>query len=784
MKFSTKSKNLEFLRKLKLKKSIIPNFVYCTVEEWTSKKNIIIKKINKTLEKKITIRSSYFLEDNEVSSMAGEFEGFTNIENNKKKLITFSDKLIQQYKNKKTKKNILLKSEILFQNFLKNSVLSGVITNYCLKDGTDYYVINYDDSSNKTDSVTSGGEKSFRVINIYKKKFLGLRSKKFKKIISAVREIEKKIGLIPIDIEFAIDNKGFVNIFQIRPLSTSKNWEKFSKKKFENYLILNQKKFLNIFKKNKIYGKKPIFGLMPDWNPAEIIGYHPSKFSYSLYKNIITESCWALARKEMGYSYVDRPLMYDFGGKPFVDVRLSFNSLIPEEIKNKLKIKLIKYWSKKLIEKPYLHDKIEFDIVDGSFDASLKKKIQKEYSFFNKREKNEYFEILKKFTNNLILNHKKVFSSLDVKLKYLENERIKFINSYIQNKNINKKEFSLFISKLKKNGTIPFSIYARNAFIAKKILNSFVKEKLLKKKTYSKLLNSIGTITNNYLEIEKKSKYSKKFKKIYLKYFYHLRPGTYDIEINRYNSSILDYKIDQIDEIFQKQRSINLISQKELIKIDKFLKFHKFNINPELLISFCVNSIKMRENSKFIFTRSLSDIIEIMIKIGDKKGISKENLAKMSFNKISDFQKLKTKSSIKIINFDDEKSVINKKIKLPYLITNKSDFFVASILLSKPNYITEKVVEAELATIKSKKDKITNKIVLIENADPGFDWIFSKNIKGLITKFGGVNSHMSIRCEELNIAAAIGVGEDNFNKIKNFSNLILNCKTEKIIDKS
>ena len=43
---------------------------------------------------------------------------------------------------------------------------------------------------------------------------------------------------------------------------------------------------------------------------------------------------------------------------------------------------------------------------------------------------------------------------------------------------------------------------------------------------------------------------------------------------------------------------------------------------------------------------------------------------------------------------------------------------------------------------------------------------------------------MSIRCEELNIAAAIGVGEDNFNKIKNFSNLILNCKTEKIIDKS
>ena len=38
-------------------------------------------------------------------------------------------------------------------------------------------------------------------------------------------------------------------------------------------------------------------------------------------------------------------------------------------------------------------------------------------------------------------------------------------------------------------------------------------------------------------------------------------------------------------------------------------------------------------------------------------------------------------------------------------------------------------------------------IVLIENADPGYDWIFSKNIKGLITKNGGINSHMSIRCQ-------------------------------------
>ena len=75
---------------------------------------------------------------------------------------------------------------------------------------------------------------------------------------------------------------------------------------------------------------------------------------------------------------------------------------------------------------------------------------------------------------------------------------------------------------------------------------------------------------------------------------------------------------------------------------------------------------------------------------------------------------------------------------------------------------------------------IKNKIILIENADPGYDWVLSQNIKGLITKYGGVNSHMSIRCEELNKPAAIGIGDKNFEEICKISNIILDCKEKKI----
>ena len=81
---------------------------------------------------------------------------------------------------------------------------------------------------------------------------------------------------------------------------------------------------------------------------------------------------------------------------------------------------------------------------------------------------------------------------------------------------------------------------------------------------------------------------------------------------------------------------------------------------------------------------------------------------------------------------------------------------------------------------KSKKIILKNRIAVIENADPGFDWIFSKGIKGLITKFGGVNSHMSIRCEELNIPAIIGFGEDNFRKLEDNTLINIDCKLQKI----
>ena len=81
----------------------------------------------------------------------------------------------------------------------------------------------------------------------------------------------------------------------------------------------------------------------------------------------------------------------------------------------------------------------------------------------------------------------------------------------------------------------------------------------------------------------------------------------------------------------------------------------------------------------------------------------------------------------------------------------------------------------------NKKPKLNDKIVLIKSADPGYDFIFNYKINGLITAYGGSNSHMAIRCLELNIPAAIGVGLEKFNEIKKQKFIRLDCKNKKII---
>ena len=146
-------------------------------------------------------------------------------------------------------------------------------------------------------------------------------------------------------------------------------------------------------------------------------------------------------------------------------------------------------------------------------------------------------------------------------------------------------------------------------------------------------------------------------------------------------------------------------------------------------------------------------------------------------------------------NTSKSKDIIAKKIKRakntriknsqlihPPIIFSPKDFFIINNFHSKPNFITSKKLKSKTINLDDdfSSKNINNSIILIENADPGFDWIFNFSPAGLITKYGGVASHMAIRCGELNLPAAIGCGELLFDKLLNASKLDLDCGNETI----
>ena len=138
---------------------------------------------------------------------------------------------------------------------------------------------------------------------------------------------------------------------------------------------------------------------------------------------------------------------------------------------------------------------------------------------------------------------------------------------------------------------------------------------------------------------------------------------------------------------------------------------------------------------------------------------------------------------ISMIKREKNKKFFSDYVILPPIIFSQNDFEIIQYHVTKPNYVTRKKLTGEIIHLKY-SDKTTKdlhgKIILIENADPGYDWIFTKNPSGLITKYGGVASHMSIRCAEMGLPAAIGCGEVLFDKLLFSSKIQLDCYNKQI----
>lgn len=769
MIFTSKAKTLEKFSKKNLEYSIVPKIYYFTEKEFNKNPQKILEKIKLSFKCLIAVRSSCFAEDNKKTSMAGYFYSSLNI--NPKNIDKLEQEIINVIKSYKSHKNI--KNTILIQEMVKDVCYSGVAMTCEKTTYAPYYVIDYIKGKDTT-SVTSGSNSKNITFNYYIYSPIVTKKPIEKTIINFIEEIIKKSKNKFVDIEFAIDSKNRVYLLQVRPIVKVKVFSNIEAKTMSESLLKLSKKIEKLQKPHhSLLGKSTAFGTMPDWNPAEMIGIHPKPLALSLYQELITNSVWANQRRSYGYrDLTSNQLMTTFLGTPFIDIRVDFNSWIPKSLPENVAEKLVNFYIDKYKKNTHLHDKIEFEIIYTCFNFDTKNRLKELTKHgFTKNETKLISDSLKNITNKAF----KEFIKDKDSLKNLTTNFYKVMQSdmYIIDK------IYWLVEDCKKYGTLAFAGLARCGFIAIDLINSLEQSGIISQEEKYKFFRSTNTITSEMnLDVDRLNK------KLFISKYGHLRPNTYDISSINYSEGYNDY-FQKNNKTIHNNEQFNF-SKNQLFKINNLLRKSKLSINAVNLINFIKESIKLREYAKYLFSRNVDSILTLTRELAKRNQISTSDISYIEIQKILyQYYNLSNSSLKEIFELDikiNKKNYnLNKKIKLPYNIVNPSDIYFFSNTISKANFVGTKDITAKTLYLKKlKKENLKNKIIFIESADPGFDFIFTQKINGLVTKFGGANSHMAIRCAELDIPAAIGIGEKLFEELKNKSTIRLNCNIQKI----
>jgi hypothetical protein len=332
-------------------------------------------------------------------------------------------------------------------------------------------------------------------------------------------------------------------------------------------------------------------------------------------------------------------------------------------------------------------------------------------------------------------------------------------------------------------GTIPFSIMARLAFMSCILLKSMAKEQKLDAGWVDSVLNSVRTPLSEFQEDYAALCERRLSEKEFFDRYGHLRPGTYDITALRY---------DKRKHLFD---DIPISAPKAATGAAPFsaaaglsLSRYSLQCSEDEFFDFVRNSLRQREELKFLFTKNLSDALELISSAGRELGFAPNDMAHLSVRTVLRSYKQLSEARLKSfwrkeIERDKEQQIVHSHLVLPPLIKCKDDFQVVTYFKAVPNFITGKAISEETVYLSGGEEapNLAGKIILLDNADPGYDWIFTRNPAGLITKYGGVASHMSIRCAEIGLPAAIGCGEILFEKLLYAAKVLLDCANRQII---
>jgi hypothetical protein len=725
------------LRRLqsRLCRAQIPVFLVVSLTQWRVSRQHFLQQCHNDLgDGLLAVRSDAASEDQLSSSQAGRFRSLLNV---------------QAHQLEAAIEDVFLSlpglpdDQVMVQHMVGEVAAAGVASTHRIHDGAPWYCIEISDADSA--SVTAG-RSTGRLHAILRDvvdqpEALQRLGAGVRQALDLLREIELIHLGQPLEIEFALGSPArdavepIAHLLQVRPIVQSPwRWQPASVALPDMGFLLEPDPC------PEVAGPQTVLSLMSDWNPAELLGAHPRPLAMSLFQHLISDGVWWQAREELGYAsapVAGISLLHAWLGRPMVDVRRSANSLLPAGLAPELRTRLVQHFIASLQARPELHDKVEFEVYRTIRDLTRRSDLANQWTDVLGakawgRWEDALGQLARRLSStaagSLFNRHWERICQLSVAPPNLLDWRARLQRS--------------------RQGSHSFAALARLAFMGEAQLRSAVQR------------GALAPDRALLMKAAARQSFTGSALPGMATLGAFLRPSSFDI-----TQLPVPVSLRMPESAADVEVGAFLLSKDEDRALTQLLREAELPLTAPGWVEFVQATASAREWAKHVFTADLSVALELIAVEFQVSGLDRDAASWLGLEQLMASPAGPQQRRSLWETWAQEARALHAGQALQMVspvLWHPTQRHVVDSFSTLPNFVGRQVAKGHLV-IEPQADhpaaELQHAIVLLRQADPGFDWLFNHPIAGLITVWGGANSHMAIRCAERGLAAAIGCGE-------------------------
>ncbi len=691
----------------------------------------------------IAVRSSAVQEDSSNASFAGMYTTKLRIQATEESVLdaveevrysgTEKREVASHYAERRGLGLVESDISVIIQEMIEAD-MSGVIFSHDPAKSDGYYAVSFASGVGET---IVGGAVNGKFIRIARgTEPSSIQDAWLRKLIDAMKTIEHRFRSSDLDVEFAVQN-GKLYILQCRPITTAHA----TTNDVAEAQLLTRIESVNALITSHFRGD--ILGDMIDINPAELLGTVPTQLDISIFKYLFADQIVERVRRDMGYDPLDVGLLRVVEGKPYTSMRAAAFSFRPFGISNRIYERMVRVYRDMLVKNPILQSRVEFDLYAMSYGEKLERVMaEAQLSDEDKSVVREAFLRIDTVFSQVSAAQADTFDTFAASYE----QRTRSMSSATLND----------ILEHVAHGTEMFVRVARLAFYWK---NRF--EELHPQENLNALMKGHIRTVNEQMQSDLVACRSGRVtRKEIVRRYGHLRPGQFSVFGESYADDPNTYLLAQME----RAESIESIKQA-----------HMFEDAVEFKNT--ITFMQARERMKFLFSQSLHLFSTKLKHQLEQRRISRCDASRASWGELRGY--LDGSMPLQVSIAEHELPVLLPEVIIPGL----TDLRIITFSEAMPSYITNSIVKARVCVLErlGVKADVRGALVLLPNADPGYDFLFHSGAVGIITKVGGPASHMCIMAIELQMPACIGCGESVYQRLSTAHSAVLDCNTRQIV---